>query len=130
LAARRWLSSSCVKPLIEISLFLEVCPFRIVKSPLLKPSFWARKAINSLLARPLTGGAATFTRSTPSEKPASSLLAALGCTRNRSLTPLSARATTIVCYRPVRMPGLLFAAADSHAMVARNRMAASTNQNI
>jgi len=42
------------------------------------PSNWLRKAISSLFALPLTGGAATFTRKIPPEKPTIWLLAALG----------------------------------------------------
>ena len=53
------------------------------------PSNRLRKTSNSLLALPLTGGAAIFTRNTPSAKPSTSFLGALGQTRSEILASFS-----------------------------------------
>ncbi len=70
--------SSWLKPSIAIILFLVVCPLIISIRLLLTPESRLRKAISSLLALPLTGGADTLTWYIPSVTPVTSFRAALG----------------------------------------------------
>ena len=65
-----------------------VCPLTIERELWLTPKSRLKKATSSLLALPLIGGAAIFTRSMPSLKPTTSLLGALGETLSKILASL------------------------------------------
>lgn len=73
---------------MAIVLLRLVCPLIIARELWLTPRSRLKKATSSLLALPLSGAAAIFTRSMPSLKPTTSFLVALGETLSEILASL------------------------------------------
>jgi len=71
-------ADSWLKPLMEMSLFLLVCPLMMLISSLFMLDNRLRKAISSLLALPFTGGAEILIRNTSFTNPIISFLPAFG----------------------------------------------------